>query len=192
MKLGKKTIVLLGLPLGLGLAAGVLVLFILKPFGGAEAAGVPDPGPGQHGVMLPLDTKVVNLAPGGDFKYAKVGVTLELRPADAAFYALAADARTAAQDIVVKEYADILPLLDDAVGGVVAAKSSTALLNEGGRETLKQDLLAAVRKVLDGAETAAPGVSAGSPAPGASAASPAPTAAPSTVLDLYFTDLVMQ
>jgi flagellar basal body-associated protein FliL len=186
VKLGKKTIVLLGLPLGLGLAAGVLVLVVLNPFGSAAPVAIPDPGPGQHGVMLPLDTKVVNLAPGGDFKYAKVGVTLELRPADAGFYALTADARTAAEDLIVKEYTDLLPLLDDAVGGVVGAKTSTDLLNQGGRATLKQELVDAVRKILDGGEAVAP-----APSGDTSGASPAP-AGPSSVLDLYFTDLVMQ
>lgn len=185
MKLGKKTIVLLGLPLGLGVAAGVVVLFVLKPFGPAPAAPtIPDPGPGQHGIMLPLDAKVVNLAPGGDFKYVKVGVTLELRPESADFYALKAEARTAAETLVVKDKEYILPLLDDAVGRVLASKTSTDLLAEGGRETLKTELLAAVRTVLDGS-------SATEAAPTESG-DPAAAAEPSEVLDLYFTDLVMQ
>ena len=178
MKLGKKTIVLMGLPLGLGVAAGVVFLVVLKPAG--VAPGVPDPGPGQHGVMVPLDTKVVNLAPGGDFKYAKVGVTLEIRPEDPGFYALKSDARTAAEALVVKDYAYVLPLLDDAVGKVVASRTSTELVSQGGRDALKAELIDAVRKVLDG-----------TPAPVASGASPAPPEATS-VLELYFTDLVMQ
>jgi flagellar basal body-associated protein FliL len=178
VKLGKKTIVLMGLPLGLGVAAGVVFLVVLKPAGATP--GVPDPASGQHGVMVPLDTKVVNLAPGGDYKYAKVGVTLEIRPNDASFYALKADARTAAETLVVKDYAYVLPLLDDAVGKVVGAKTSTDLLGQGGRDALKAELIDAVRKVLDGGA-----------APVASGASPAPPEATS-VLELYFTDLVMQ
>lgn len=182
MKLGKKTIVLLGLPLGLGIAAGVVVLVVLKPFGGSTVATVRDPGAGEHGVMLPLDTKVVNLSPGGDYKYAKVGVTLELRPDTADFYALKADARTAAESLVVKDYTDVLPLLDDAVGRVVGAKTSTELLSQGGRDQLKVQLLDAVRTVLDGSPAAAPVASGAS----------APPPAASDVLQLYFTDLVMQ
>lgn len=180
MKLGKKTIVLMGLPLGLGLAAGVVFLVVLRP--GGATSGVPDPAPGQHGVMVPLDTKVVNLAPGGDYKYAKVGVTLEMRPEDAGFYALKAEARTTAESLIVKEYAYALPLLDDAVGKVVASKTSTQLVNQGGRDALKAELIDAVRKVLDGTPA---------PAPAESAASAPPVEATS-VLDLYFTDLVMQ
>jgi flagellar basal body-associated protein FliL len=183
VKLGKKTIVLMGLPLGLGVAAGVVFLVLLKP--ASAAPGVPDPAPGEHGVMVPLDTKVVNLAPGGDYKYAKVGVTLELRPDDPGFYALKSDARTTAEGLVVKDYADILPLLDDAVGKVVGSKTSTDLLTQGGRDALKTELIDAVRKVLDGGAAAAPAAS------GVVGASPAPPVA-STVLELYFTDLVMQ
>jgi len=127
---------------------------------------------------------VVNLSPGGDFKYAKVGVTLELRPATADFYALVADARTAAEAPLVKDYADTLPVLDDAVATVVAAKTSTDLVTAAGRAQLKQELLDAVRAVLDDPSPAA--------SPAASGASPAPADGPSKVIDLYFTDLVMQ
>jgi flagellar basal body-associated protein FliL len=176
VKIGKKAIVLMGLPLGIGIAAAVVVLVVLKPFGNSAPPGVPDPTADQHGIMLPLDTKVVNLTAGGDYKYAKVGVTLELRPETADFYALKAEARTTAEALVVKDYADILPVLDDAVATVVAAKSSTDLNTADGRAALKQELLDAVRAVLDGE------------AGGTAGASPAP----SQVLDLYFTDLVMQ
>jgi len=133
VKLGKKTIALLGVPLGLGVAAGLVFLFVLKP-GASAAPVVPDPAPGQHGVMLPLEAKVVNLAPGGDYKYAKVGVTIELRPESADFYALAAEARTTAEAAIVKEYTDAMPLLQDAVGRVVGAKTSTQIAAPGGRE----------------------------------------------------------
>jgi flagellar basal body-associated protein FliL len=184
VKVGKKAIVLVGLPLGIGIAMAVVVLVILKPFDPVPA--VPDPAAGEHGVLLPLDTKVVNLAPGGDFKYAKVGVTLELRPATAAFYTMAAPDREAATALVVTDMADYLPMLDDAVAAVVSAKTSSDLLNDTGRQSLKEELLDACRAVLDGTATAS--------APAASGASPAPSpaAAPSEVLDLYFTDLVMQ
>ena len=190
MKAGKKTILLLGIPLGLGLAVGLLavVFLVLKP--GATPPGIPDPSPGQHGVMLPLDTKVVNLAPGGDYKYAKVGVTLELRPEKVDFYAAAPADREVTSALVVKNMAEMLPLLDDAIAKVVSSKTSTELLNDAGREQLKQELLDAVRAVLDGEAVAA---SPAARASDASSATAAPTAAKATdVLGLYFTDLVMQ
>jgi flagellar basal body-associated protein FliL len=196
VKIGKKTIVLLGLPLGIGIAAAVVVLVVLKPFGASAPPGVPDPTGEQHGVMLPLDTKVVNLTAGGDFKYAKVGVTLELRPETADFYALKAEARTAAEALIVKDFADILPVLDDAVATVVSSKNSTELNSAEGRSQLRQELLEALRAVLDGEGGAAaqPGASpaAEGASPAAEGASPAAAPAPSRVIDLYFTDLVMQ
>ena len=191
MKLGKKTIALLGVPLGLGAAAAVVFLVVLPK--GSAPVGVPDPKPGEHGVMLPLEAKVVNLGAGGDFHYAKVGVTIELRPADAGFYALTAEARTTAETLAVKEYEGATPLLQDAIGRITSAKTSAQLGTPAGREGLRTELLAAFREILGDAEpasiaSAAPAPSGGSAAPGTSVAPSSPT----KVLDIYFTDLVMQ
>ena len=191
MKLGKKTIALLGVPLGLGVAAAVVFLVVLPK--GSAPVGVPDPTPGEHGVMLPLEAKVVNLGAGGDFHYAKVGVTIELRPADAGFYALTAEARTTAETLAVKEYEGATPLLQDAIGRITSAKTSAQLGTPAGREGLRTELLAAFREILGDAEpasiaSAAPAPSGGSAAPGTSVAPSSPT----KVLDIYFTDLVMQ
>jgi flagellar basal body-associated protein FliL len=201
VKLGKKTIALAGVPLGLGVAAAVVFLVVLPK--GSAPVGVPDPKPGQHGVMLPLEAKVVNLGAGGDFHYAKVGVTIELRPGDASFYALVAEARTTAETLAVKEYEGATPLLQDAIGRITSAKTSTQLGTPAGREALRTELLAAFREILGDAEpaavtSAAPAPSAGtSAAPASSAGSAAPAASvtpssPTKVLDIYFTDLVMQ
>ena len=200
MKLGKKTIALLGVPLGLGIAAAVVFLVVL-PKVGAAPMGVPDPAPGQHGVMLPLEAKVVNLASGGDFHYAKVGVTIEFRPADASFYALVAEARTTAQTLAIKDFDADIPLFQDAIGRITSAKTSAQLGTPDGREQLRAELLGAFREVMgDPAPAAvssqAPAASAAPTASGAPAApAPAATAAPPKapeVLEIYFTDLVMQ
>jgi flagellar basal body-associated protein FliL len=146
--------------------------------------------------MIPLDTKVVNMAPGGDYKYAKIGVTIELRPDAQAFYAMKPAEKEPLAVQKVKDMAELLPVLDDAVATVVASKTSTELLSETGRAQLKEELLAAVRAVLDGEGASASAAPAESAAPEASAAAPAESAAltavGSKVLDLYFTDLVMQ
>jgi flagellar basal body-associated protein FliL len=88
--------------------------------------------------------------------------------------------------------ANMLPLLDDAVATVVSAKTSTQLLNDTGRAQLRTEILDAVRTVLDGGDASASGAPAASGASAAPAESGAPTAAGSEVLDIYFTDLVMQ
>lgn len=159
---GKRAIALLGLPLGLAAAAGLAVSQLAA--GGGEPTQVPDPGPGQHGAMLALESRVVNLPTGGPFRYAKIALTVELRPKSVAFYDLTGEARAEAEKEVVAAAEPLLPLLYDAVGAVVAGSSGTALATAEGRATLKADLLAAVRGVLGEEE----------------------------VLGIYLTDLVMQ
>lgn len=162
MKLGKKSILLLGIPLGLGVAAGLVYFFVLA--GPSTPPVTPDPAEGQHGVMVALDDKVVNLMTGGDFRYAKVGVTVELRPEKADFYKLVGEARVTAEKEIVKEYDAALPLMYDAVGRTIGAKTSSELGTPGGRQALKTELTTAMGEIL-GAQD---------------------------VLNVYFTDLVMQ
>jgi flagellar basal body-associated protein FliL len=171
---GKKAILLLGIPLGLGLAAALVFLVVL-PMLNKTPEPIPNPGEGQHGYMIPLDTKVVNLADGSDFKYAKVGVTIELRPETADFYTMAGAAREPLAALKVKEMAELLPVLDDAVARIVAAKTSQDITSAAGRQALHDEILEALRKALE------------KPAP-----SNAKVAWLPEVIDIYFTDLVMQ
>ncbi len=159
---GKRAIILAGLPVGLAAAAGLVATQLVA--GGATPAAVPNPGPGQHGAMLALESRVINLPTGGPFRYAKLALTIELRPESASFYDLSGEARAAAEKEVVAAAEPLLPLLYDAVGSVVAGSSGTALATSEGRAALKADLLAAVRGVLGEDE----------------------------VLGIYLTDLVMQ
>jgi hypothetical protein len=116
--------------------------------------------------MLALDDKVINLAtttPGG-YKYAKIGVTIELRPTVASFYELHGTDRTKQETTELAAYTDAVPLLTDAVGTVVSSHDSATLTSADGRAKLKTELLAAVRKILGDDE----------------------------VIDVFFTDFVMQ
>jgi flagellar basal body-associated protein FliL len=161
---GRRAILALGVPLGLA-AAGALVFTQMSAVPSAPPA-IPDPSPGQLGPMLALDDKVINLSsttPGG-YKYAKVGVTIELRPSAATFYALHGDARTKEETTELAEHTEQVPLLIDAVGGVVSAHDSSTLTSADGRSKLKAELLAAAKKVLGSDE----------------------------VIDVFFTDFVMQ
>jgi len=153
---------LLGVVIGLA-ASGGLAYTQLSSAGGPPPP-VPDPAKGQHGPMLVLEERVVNLQAGGQFRYAKIGVTVEVRPPDAAFYALTGEARAVADKLLHKEHETVVPLLLDALGRVVSARTSTELVAVEGRSALKRDLIEAMSLVLGGHE----------------------------VLDLYFTDLVMQ
>lgn len=166
MKLPKgRKALLLGIPLGLAVAGG---LAFTQLSGGTASAGpppVPDPTEGHHGVMLALESRVVNLRSGATtYHYAKVAVTVELRPADAGFYALTGKARATTEKEAIAEQDAALPLLTDAVGTVVSAADPAGLTTPEGRVTLKRGLLDAFRAVLGERE----------------------------VLEVYFTDFVMQ
>jgi flagellar basal body-associated protein FliL len=158
---GKQAVLLVGVPVGLAVA-GVLVYTQLVA--GSPAPEVPDPGPGQHGPMLALEDRVVNLPVSSPFRYVKIAVTIELRPDSAAFYGLTGDARASAEKELLKNEDPAVPLLQDAVGSVVVAQDGASLATTEGRARLKAELLAAARRILG--ERA--------------------------VLNVYLTDLVMQ
>lgn len=159
---GGRRALLLGAVVGLAVSGGLAYTQLSAASG--PPPPVPDPAEGQHGPMVSLEERVVNLQAGGSFRYAKIGVTVELRPADAAFYALTGEARLAADELVQAEHEAVVPLLLDALGTVVASRTSTELVALEGRADLKRDLVEAMRTVLGEDE----------------------------VLDVYFTDLVMQ
>lgn len=126
-------------------------------------AEVPDPPAGRHGVLLDLGERVINLGAGG-YRYAKIGLTIELRPTDASFYELTGEARTAAEEAALTEHGSTMPLLLDALGMTVTAQDSRQLVLPEGRAELKSALLGSFRQVLGDR----------------------------AVLNVYFTDLVMQ
>jgi flagellar basal body-associated protein FliL len=144
---GRRAILALGVPLGLA-AAGALIFTQMSAAG--KPATVPDPGQGELGPMLVLTDQVINLSPtnGGTYKYAKVGLTIELRPSSAGFYKVHGADRTKQETTELAAYTDSLPLLQDAVGSIVSANDSTTLTSVDGRAKLKTELLAAVKKVL--------------------------------------------
>ena len=161
---GRRAILVIGVPLGLAAAGGFAFMMMS---GGKPVPPVPDPGAGQHGPMMALESRVVNLTTGtttGLYKYAKVAVTVELRPSVASFYDLSSDARAKQEKTETDKVAEDVPLLLDALGTVVSSHDSASLTTPDGRGQLKSELLAAMRKVLGERE----------------------------VIDIYFTDLVMQ
>jgi flagellar basal body-associated protein FliL len=162
---GRRAILILGVPLGLAAAGGFLFMSMSAKSGPPPA--IPDPSPGQHGPMLALDSRVINLTTSttpGLYKYAKIAVTIELRPTSAGFYAMSSDARAKEEKAETDKVSDDVPLLLDALGTVVSGHDSASINSPDGHAQLKTELLAAMRKVLGDSE----------------------------VLNVYFTDLVMQ
>lgn len=152
----------IGLVLGLAVSGGLV--FARMSTANTAAPEVSDPQPGQLGVMLALDDRVINLRTGGAYRYAKVGVTVELRPDTEDFYSLTGAARASAETAATAALAPAVPLLVDAVGSTVAAADPAGLVTPEGRESLKARLLEALRAALGERR----------------------------VLAIYFTDFVMQ
>jgi flagellar basal body-associated protein FliL len=161
---GKRAILVLGLPLGLA-AAGAFV-FMQMSAAPAAPPKVPNPSTGQLGPMLALDDRVINLNVGsaGSYKYAKLGVSIEMRPSTASFYDLHGTERTKSETTELDKYSDQVPRLLDALGSVVSSHDSATLITPDGRAKLKSELLDAFRKILGSDE----------------------------VIDVYFTNFVMQ
>ena len=160
---GRRAILILGVPLGLA-AAGAFVFMQMSAV--KAAPQVPAPSPGQHGPMLALEPRVINLtaSPAGGYKYAKVAVTIELRPDSASFYSLSGDGRAKEEKTETDKISQDVPLLLDALGSSVSSHDSASLTSADGRAKLKAELLIAMRKVLGDEK----------------------------VIDIYFTDFVMQ
>lgn len=152
---------LIGVIIGLAVAGA---LTYVKLSSSSTPVAVSEPADGQRGPMLALDERVVNLLSGGPYRYAKVGVTVELRPASPDFYGLSGEARATEEKLALLEHEADVPLILDALGRVVSAHSSNELVSIEGRATLKAELLEAIRVVVGD----------------------------DAVLNVYFTDLVMQ
>jgi len=161
---GKRAILVLGVPLGLA-AAGAFV-FMQMSAAGSTPPAVPDPGTGQLGPILALDDRVINLSvnDAGSYKYAKIGVSIELRPSTASFYDLHGTERTTSETTELDKYQDEVPRLLDALGAVVSSHDSSTLTTPDGRAQLKSELLDAFRQILG----------------------------PDEVIDVFFTNFVMQ
>lgn len=160
---GRRAILVLGLPVGLAAAAA----FAFLTLSSSPATEVPDPAEGQHGVMLALEDRVINLqttTAASSYHYCKIGVTVELRPEAASFYATEGEARAKAEKEELASRGDEVPLLLDALGQVVSSHDATSLTAQDGRSKLKQEILEAMRTRVGERE----------------------------VIDVYFTDLVMQ
>jgi flagellar basal body-associated protein FliL len=146
---GKRAILVLGLPLGLA-AAGAFAFMQMSAAGSTPPPAVPDPGAGQVGPILALEDRVINLSTADvtSYKYAKIGVSIEVRPAAESFYELHGAERTKAEATELEKYQDQVPRLLDALGSVVSAHDSSTLTTPDGRAQLKEELLEAFRTIL--------------------------------------------
>lgn len=108
----------------------------------AGAAAQTKPGP-----TVKLPVRIHNLF-GVPRHYVKLAVALEFEPHDPKFFTLAGEARVVAEEEFALEVAPVVPLIEDAITGVVASKSIEQISTPAGRDALKRELLAALSEIV--------------------------------------------
>lgn len=113
--------------------------------GSGAAAGVA--APTKPGPTVKLPVRIHNLF-GVPRHYVKLAVALEFEPHDPKFFTLAGEARVVAEEEFALEVAPVVPLIEDAITGVVGSKSIEQISTPAGRDALKRELLATLSEIV--------------------------------------------
>jgi flagellar basal body-associated protein FliL len=141
-------IIVAGIVIGAGAAAGVVTGFIPVPFGpAAEARAAADKAKPPVTVMYTTKERVVNLADKSASKYLKVALTLEFIDSKLKDPPKGA-AVTQQQADFVAEMSPYSAIIDDALVTTLSSKASTDLLKSDGKDLLKSDLINNVNHAL--------------------------------------------
>jgi flagellar FliL protein len=98
--------------------------------------------------MYALDTKVVNLAEPGGFRYLQAAIVLEFYPNQDDYYQLSEEERTVAEEQFQVAMDAHRPVLDDIVMTTLSSKTFSDIATIAGKDTLKQELTAAINEAL--------------------------------------------
>jgi flagellar protein FliL len=175
MKLLKSKVVLLvlGLAVGIGAAAGAILMFgqSLGITGGVAETKIKYVEKPKIGIMEPMRERIVNLADPGTMRYLKTTLVLEM--ADYKSTAMpTGEAYTTRQADLKKEMTGSLPLIDDEVTGILTAKTSTDLMTPDGKAKLRDEIKSRINKAFERVQ-------------------PDPKERPE-VLSVYFSDFIIQ
>jgi len=125
----------------------------------------PVPQPPDEGILLPLGTKVVNLADPGGYRYLKVGIVLEFEPEDPkALASLKGEARIKKEEEIVKALRSRSAVYEDFITTILSSKTFEEVFSSQGKEHVKQQIREQINTYLGREE----------------------------VLGVYFTDFVIQ
>jgi flagellar FliL protein len=152
MKLLKSKVVLLvlGLALGVGAAAGAILMFgqSLGITGGVAETKIKYIEKPKVGIMEPMRERIVNLADGGTMRYLKTTLVLEM--VDYKSKELpTGEEYTTRQAELKKEMAGSLPLIDDEVTSILTAKSSADLMTPDGKQRLRDEIKSRINKAFE-------------------------------------------
>ena len=150
----------------IGLVAGVLAVVLA---GGAYLFGVSSaakagsghgpspeekPAPGAPGPMYVLKDQVVNLADPTGRRYLKIGLSIEFSTGAAEFKKAGPEERKAKQAEFDKSLEPMVPLINDAIIGILAARSPSEISTPEGKQRLKNDIKDALNRILGGDQVA--------------------------------------
>ena len=102
--------------------------------------------PGE-GIMVPVSTKIINLAEQGGKRYIRVSMTLEFAPGDAAaFLKMTGEAKTLFVEEFNTEINSKVPIIDDIIITLLSQKTFDDLYTALGKEELKKQIVEAINK----------------------------------------------
>ena len=175
MKLLKSKIVLLilGLIVGIGGAAGVVIMFgqSLGLTGGVAETKIRYVEKPKASIMEPMRERIVNLADSNSMRYLKATLVLEMVDYKSTTTPTG-EAYATRQAEMKKEMAGVLPLVDDEVTSILTAKTSADLMSADGKQKLREELKTRINKAFE-------------------KGSPDPKERPE-VLSVYFSDFIIQ
>lgn len=136
------------------LAAGYF--YVYPNYFAAETEGVELPDHPNPGPTYTVGPAVHNLTvePGGPARFVKIAVVLEFAAADPAFQLLVGEPLHLALDEFAEELGPKKPIIEDAVGRIVSAKTVADFATVAGRDVLKEEIQAAVEAIVGEPELA--------------------------------------
>jgi flagellar FliL protein len=175
VKLFKSKIVLLvlGLAVGIGMAAGVVIMFgqSLGLTGGVAETKIRYVEKPKVSIMEPMRERIVNLADSNSMRYLKATLVLEMVDFQSKEQPKGEE-YTKRQTEMKKEMAGSLPLIDDEITSILTSKSSAELMTPDGKQKLRDELKSRINKAFE-------------------KLTPDPKERPE-VLSVYFSDFIIQ
>ncbi len=148
---------IIGVAAGLGIALLVGGAYFFGASNGASKASASQgsapqatPTPTGPGPMYTLQDVVVNLADSNLRRYLKIGLSIEFNTDAAAFEKATPDERKAKQAAFDAALAPKVPLINDAIIGILSARTSADISTPEGKQKLKNDIKDALNRLLGG------------------------------------------
>lgn len=95
----------------------------------------------EHGIMVNMSTKIINLLDPGGHKYIRVTIVVEVAPDNPDYESLPEEEKTHYLTEFEAEINARMPVMDDTVITLLSTKTYEELYTADGKETLRQEIL---------------------------------------------------